>query len=82
MCKICHAAMSPLVEPWYEKGQVKVQEANSGGQNCKNDAYNCSSPRNMKHGQGINADEMAQGNDSRNDEANSRKDYDNDNVFT
>jgi hypothetical protein len=35
----------------------------------------------MKHGQGINADEMAQGNDSRNDEANSRKDYENDNVF-
>lgn len=73
--------MSPHIEPWDEKGQIKVQQANSGGQNCKNDAQNCSSPCNMKHGQGINADEMAQGNDSRNDEANNRKDYDNDNVF-
>lgn len=73
--------MSPLVEPWDEKGQIKVQQANPSGQKGKNDAQGCSSPLNMKHGQGINADEMAQGNDSRNDEANNRKDYDNNNVF-
>jgi hypothetical protein len=74
--------MSPLVKPWDEKAQVKVQEANPGGQKGKNDAQNRSSPLNMEHGQGVNAEEVAQGNDSRNDEANGRKDYDNDTVFT
>jgi hypothetical protein len=74
--------MLPLVEPWNEKAQVKVQEANSSSQSCKNDAYDSSSPLNMEHGQGINSDEMAQRDNSRNDQANSRKDYENDNIFT
>ena len=74
--------MLTLILPWDEKGQIKVQQANPGGQKSKNDAQNCSFPLNMKHGQRINADEMTQCNNSRNDEANSRKDYDNENVFT
>jgi hypothetical protein len=32
--------MSPLVEPWDEKAQIKIQQANPGGQKSKNDAYN------------------------------------------
>jgi hypothetical protein len=82
MYKIGHTAMLPLVEPWHENAQIKVQQANPTGQKGKTDAKNCSSPRKMKHGQGINADEMAQDNDSRNNEAKKRKNYDNDNVFT
>lgn len=63
------------------KGSNKSSTRKPGGQKSNNGPHNRSSLRNVKQAQRINADKMAQGNDSRNDEANCRKDYDNDNVY-
>jgi len=68
-----------LLEPWYQNGQEKVQQANSCRQKGKNCAYNCSSSRNIKQGQRIDTDEILQHNDNRNNQADGRK---NDNVLT
>lgn len=74
--------MLPLIEPWYQNGQVKVKQANACRQKGKNNAYNCSSPINMKRGQRTDTDEMSQRNNNRNKQAGGRKKDENDNVFT
>ena len=74
--------MLPLLEPGYQNGQVKVQQANSCRQKGKNCAYNCSSPLNMKQGQRIDTAEMLQRNNNRNNQADGRKNDENNSVFT